>query len=310
MSFVSLINVFKYLKSITSTSKKDVMRNIGQVVSWKFLWNKYKKGDYDFRMKFSFIDGQMKQVDQLQFMVMRKVYDHKGFYGTERNIETNFLCKNKDTKPHQVAVFFPARIVYSITSEVLADPNFLNTQEFNRELQSNYENVLLKQPWFTITFKGTNPFVIKNLKVQINMILLCSDSMFCHPNATYWTEELDTSVLVDNKNNRLEYDVVLEGHWNNHQIVCAVKLNNRIIETIRGYPILLYFFDPYYHQDDEYNWGNNVVELQKILNDVEESIDIVQTDIRSFEQKVQIIPTDFPEKNAYIRNWIRNYKKH
>lgn len=140
------------------------------------------------------------------------------------------------------------------------------------------------------------------------MVLLCSDSLFCHPTAHYWTEELDTSVQVDNKNQMLDYDIIIEGHWKNQQIISIVKLNDRVVETITGYPILLYFHDPYYFQDDEYNWKNNVLELQLIINNIEKAIDQKDTQILSLSRKLQILPDDFQEKINLIESGLETVK--
>lgn len=227
MPFVSIYNLFKYLKTLTSIEQKDVMRNVGMAVTYNYLWK--DEGDYrDFDLQFCTSSSEIKNIEGLEFLVKNEKYDHRSFFG--KVLETNYPCKTKDTKPHQVAVFFPGRIAYSISENVLEDPNFLNKNELARELESDYNNVLLKEPWFKVFFRGTNPFVQKKLKVEINMVLLCSDTMFCHPDATYWTEELDTSVLVTQKNTRIDFDVVIEGHWKQGQIVSLVKLNNRVIK--------------------------------------------------------------------------------
>lgn len=79
MPFVSIYNLFKYLKTLTSNEKDYVMRNVGLAVTYNYLWK--SQGDYrDFDLKFCTSRSDIKDIDGLEFLVKNEKYDHRSFF--------------------------------------------------------------------------------------------------------------------------------------------------------------------------------------------------------------------------------------
>ena len=63
-----------------------------------------------------------------------------------------------------------------------------------------------------------------------------------------------------------ELDIKAVTSFEAGQLWTRFHYKNDVFAFLKGFPIIMYWYDPWYHEDDEYNWNDNINELQKILN--------------------------------------------
>ena len=98
-----------------------------------------------------------------------------------------------------------------------------------------------------------------------------SDTPWCHPDSLYWVSGLNYSIMQDFKVDP-ELDIEAVTSFEQGQLWTKFHYKNNIFAFMKGFPIIMYWYDPWYHEDDEYTWNDNVIELHKILNNISDDL--------------------------------------
>ena len=94
---------------------------------------------------------------------------------------------------------FPSTIQWLVTDNDLQSPNYLDKARTIKNLYKSYIKIFKKAPFCTTHFKSTDKFVTSKISIKLACKVLMSDTPYCHPDAVYWTADLNYSIMLDLK---------------------------------------------------------------------------------------------------------------
>ena len=190
---------------------------------------------------------------------------------TETSYFSTFLIHEHITRGvRELAVAFPEEINYMFPDEIKSsvDLNAFIIKDVLIAIRQKLNTIHWPETWIKQTFgvSVSEEYYEKFLTHEI--VLFCCDNFFCVPNNTYWimTLPIDSPHVLKEKN--ISYKVKTETAIVSGKLRTSVILGNNKIGVVHGYPVLLYFHDKTYSQE-QFKWGQARLPLDYIFADLE-----------------------------------------
>ena len=269
MPYISLTRATNYLKGLKSTDRHEVQRLVSLACIHNFLEPDLNY-IHDFHFQYCTVAKKFKEVNGVQFLIVNTIFTHDKALAS-RILPTSFVNKDKDNKPNQIIQVFPSKIDWTFADNDLQASYFLDKARILNDFYKSYKNIFKKTPFCTTHFISTDKFVTSKLSVKLACRVLMSDTPWCHQDALYLVSDLNYSIMQDFKVDP-ELDVEAVSSFEQGQIWTKFHYKNNIFAFMKGFPITMYWYDPWDHEDDEYTWKENIIELQKILNYISDDL--------------------------------------
>lgn len=285
--FVNVQDAIDYLCSLQDTSGPEVWKPLIYRLYLTFV---AKDLEYtSLQAKYIKVDSKETTASEIKY------FDFNFNILTTQPYLQNYFQGNDPQYPHQLAVIFPNALEYKITNQSFIGTNHTHKTSMNRDIGEQLYQFLLPAQYCV---KATFMFHTKDLSERIHDILM-SDCMFSHPENTYWITGLNMSMPHDKQETRT-VQVVCKTQYKGTKLLTKVTVNNRVVASKDGIPVLMYFLDQEYHVL-QYDWFDKKKTLPEIIKDTDVIMHTAYTENESRKTDIKANATDIESNSTLIR---------